>query len=320
MNETVNQAPRVLVTGGTGFIGRGLVQRLLERQESVNVLSRKAPQEGPETQACSYFVGSITDQAVLDAACAQVDTIFHLAAYAHVNHHDTALMRETNVEGTKRLLQAAVDNGVKRIVFFSSVLAAAPEDTITEYGRAKREAEELLLAASQRGEIEVCCLRSVNVYGIGMQGNLLSLIKLMAAGRLPPLPTPSANMSLVGSQDLCEAALLAAHAPVANGQTYCVTDGKTYSFKGLEINVRKLKGKPPARWSMPLEVFWLAAAALEVCGKVLRLSNAPGLRSYRVLSTDNIFSSEKLQHDLGYNPASNLNAELAGILQQLDRS
>jgi UDP-glucose 4-epimerase len=314
-----DKAARVLVTGGTGFIGRGLVQRLLERQRSINVLSRHAPQDGPEAQACTYFVGSITDQAVLDAACVQVDTIFHLAAYAHVTHHDRALMRETNVEGTKRLLQAAVDNGVKRIVFFSSVLAAAPEEEITEYGRAKREAEALLLAASKRGDIEVCCLRPANVYGIGMQGNLLSLIKLMATGRFPPLPTPSASMSLVGSRDLCEAALLAADSPLANGQTYFVTDGRTYSFKGLEINVRKLKGKSPARWSMPLGVFWLAAAALEICGKVLRLSNAPGLRSYRVLSSDNVFSSEKLQQDLGYNPASTLTEELAAILQQLDR-
>lgn len=316
----VDGAKRILVTGGTGFIGRGLVQRLLERQCGVNILSRRMPQDGPEAQSCSHFMGSITDKAVLDKACGNVDTIFHLAAYAHVNQHDTAIMRATNIEGSKRLLQAAIDNGVRRIVFFSSVLAAAPEEAITEYGLAKREAEDLLLAASAKGDIEVCCLRPANVYGIGMQGNLLTMIRLMAAGRLPPLPTPSAQVSLVGNRDLCEAALLAAWSPQANGQTYFVTDGRTYSFKGIETNIRQLQGKTGALWSMPLVGFWLAAVVIEVCGKMLRLSNAPGLRSYKVLSRDNLFSSEKLQQDLGYNPAFTLNSELAAIVQQLDRS
>ena len=69
---------------------------------------------------------------------------------------------------------------------------------------------------------------------------------------------------------------------------------------------------------MPL--LWAGAACLEVVGKLLRLQNAPGLRSYRVLTTDSVFSCEKIQNELGYNPAATFADELPGILQQLQRS
>ncbi len=257
--------------------------------------------------------------------------MFHLAAYAHVNQHDLEAMRATNVEGTRALLSAAVAAGVRRIVFFSSSLAAqgiaegglkeqGRTAELTAYGSAKRDAEELLLTAARAGQIEVCCLRPVSVYGLGMKGNLLTMIRLISRGLLPPLPTPSATLSLVGLGDLCEAALLAAVAPAANGSTYTVTDGRTYTVKGIELSVRRALGLREPRWQTPLPLLWAGAACLEVVSKLLRLQNAPGLRSYRVLTTDSVFSCEKIQNELGYNPAATFADELPGILQQLELS
>jgi nucleoside-diphosphate-sugar epimerase len=81
------QAPlrTVLVTGATGFIGRSLVQRLLERRCRVHAYSRQRPDFGPDEGDCLAFQGDILDAAALARACTGVDTIFHLAAYAHVN-------------------------------------------------------------------------------------------------------------------------------------------------------------------------------------------------------------------------------------------
>ena len=311
-NETGKKT--ALVTGASGFIGSALVQRLLDRQYSVHVLSRHPLEEGPDASDCHQFTGDIRDEEILREACAGVDVVFHLAAYAHVNQLDDIQMHATNVEGTRAVLAAALVSGVRRIVFFSSSLA---DDALTSYGRAKRDAEELLLAAASRGEIEVCCLRPVNVYGPAMKGNLLTLIRLISKGVFPPLPTPGAALSLVGHRDLCEAALLAAESPRAKGQIYAVTDGRTYTMKGIEVTVRRALGKSPRRWQTPLPLLWAAAAVVEVLGKVLRLKNAPGLRSYRVLTTDNVFSCEKIQNELGYNPAATLTDELPAILQRL---
>src|SRR5690606_23295618 len=193
-NDRYGPAPKVLVTGATGFIGRTLTQRLLERQHPVNVLSRRAAQGGVDQGECSAFTGDINDAALLRQACRGVDTVFHLAAYAHVNHHDVTLMRATNVEGTRSLLEAAVAEGVRRIVFFSSSLAAAEEARLSDYGRAKRDAEILLLEAAAAGRIEVCCLRPVNVYGLGLRGNLMTMIRLIHKGVFPPLPRPAASV------------------------------------------------------------------------------------------------------------------------------
>ncbi|MDP1931964.1 MAG: SDR family NAD(P)-dependent oxidoreductase [Gammaproteobacteria bacterium] len=312
------QKKTVLVTGASGFIGRALVQRLLDRQYQVQVLSRHPDEEGPDASDCRQFTGDICDEEILRQACSGVETVFHLAAYAHVNQHDETQMRAVNVDGTRELLAAAIASGVKRIVFFSSSLADAQSNAVmTSYGRAKRDAEELLLAAANAGQIEVCCLRPVNVYGPGMKGNLLTLIRLISKGVFPSLPVPSATLSLVGHRDLCEAALLAAESSRANGQTYTVTDGRTYTMKGVEITVRKALGKSALRWQTPLPLLWAGAAVLEVLGRVLRMKNAPGLRSYRVLTTDNVFSCEKIQNELGYNPAATFTDELPGILQQL---
>lgn len=314
------QSPQktVLVTGATGFIGRSLVQRLLERRCRVHAYSRQMPDAGPDEGDCLSFRGDLQDTGALARACAGVDTLFHLAAYAHVNQHDEALMRATNVDGTRKVLEAALAAGVRRIVYFSSTLADATRPgELTAYGRAKHDAEALLLAAAHAGAIEVVCLRPVNVYGLGMKGNLLSMIKLIQRGLFPPLPVPSASLSLVGCRDLCEAALLAADAPFASGRIYTVTDGKTYTMKGLEISIRRALGRPVPRWSVPLPMLWLGAAGVEATGRLLRLPNAPGLRSYRTLTTDSVFSSEKLQNELGYNPAGSFTDELPGILAQL---
>ncbi len=311
---------KVLVTGASGFIGRTLTQRLLEKQYQVNILSRRAAPEGPDAVGCSVFQGDITTTDALDAACKDVDTVFHLAAYAHVNQHDTQQMLTVNVEGTRRLLDAALRCGVRRIVFFSSSLAEPNAGVnLTPYGQAKRDAEKLLLESAEAGKIEVCCLRPVNVYGLGMQGNLLTMIKLIDKGVFPPLPVPSASLSLVGSRDLCEAALLAAESSRANGQIYTVTDGRTYTMKGIEVSVRRALGRSVPRWHMPLALLWLGAFKLEVIGRILRLKNAPGLRSYRVITTDSVYSCEKIQLELGYNPAATFTDELPGILQQLQR-
>lgn len=310
----------VLVTGATGFIGQALVRRLLALGCEVRTLSRRVALVGPDAQETQHFQGDLRDEALLARACEGVDTVFHLAAYAHVNQHDLEQMRATNVEGTRALLTAAQQSGVRRIVFFSSVHADDTQKALTAYGSAKREAEELLLAAAREGKIEVSCLRPANVYGLGMKGNLLTMLRLIERGLFPPLPTPGAAISLVGQRDLCEAALLAAAAPQANGQIYVVTDGRTYTMKGIEVSVRRALGRSVPRWQTPLFVLWCGAAALEALSRVLRLRNAPGLRSYHALTTDALFSCEKIQNELGYNPAASFTDDLPAILQQLKRS
>jgi UDP-glucose 4-epimerase len=263
------------------------------------------------------YRGSLTDVEILEKACAGVDIVFHLAAFTHVNHADRETVFTVNVDGTALLLAAAVRQRVRRFVYFSSSLAddsnGGPD---TVYGESKRAAEKLLLNAAQRGDIEVCCLRPVNVYGPGMKGNLASMIRMISKGFFPPLPELSNRLSLVGVDDLCQAALLASESPVANGKIYPVTDGVAYSMNQLERSIRSALGKTQPRWSVPLWMLYIAALKLELLSRVLRLNNAPGLRSYRTLTSQNIFSNEKISHELEYTPSESFFVVLSQILQQ----
>ena len=176
-----------------------------------------------------------------------------------------------------------------------------------------------MLDAAQRGEIEVCCLRPVNVYGPGMKGNLASMIRMISKGIFPPLPELSNRLSLVGVDDLCRAALLAAESPIASGKIYPVSDGIAYSMNQLERGIRPASGQTQPRWSVPLCLLHIAAFKMELLSRLLRLDNALGLRSYRTLTSQNIVSNEKISHELGYTPSASFFEALAQILPQLEQ-
>ncbi|MDT8428135.1 MAG: NAD-dependent epimerase/dehydratase family protein [Pseudomonadales bacterium] len=312
----------MLVTGASGFIGQVLCRQLLALGCRLRVLQRTPEQSLPAGLAANLPADLPVDIALgdlcghehdLHQACADIDVIFHLAAQAHVNHSSREGLIETNVHGTRRLLQAAQQAGVRRIVFFSSILAATAN---TDYGESKREAEKLLLTAAGTDGIEVCCLRPANVYGPGMQGNLQTLIRLIRKRVFPPLPADAGQMSLVGVEDLCQAALLAAINPQANGKTYTVTDGQSYALRDVEQAIRLALGQRLRRWSVPLWLLWLPALLLELAGRLLPGQNLPGLRSYRMLTADSRVSGEAICHELGYTPHSTFYTALLEILEQ----
>ena len=298
----------VLVTGATGFIGRTLVQQLQQVQQSlsshpnsynIKILLHRGQQSDPGANISQAYCGSLQNAAVLSAACTGVDTVFHLAAHSHVNHSNREDVYRVNVQGTAQLLAAAVKQGVKRIVYFSSSLADETAQTRSVYGDSKREAEELLLQAAQEKRIEVCCLRPVNVYGPGMKGNLMSMIKLIHKGLFPPLPDSPNRISLIGVEDLCRAAILAARSPQANGRTYTVTDGIAYSMQQLEREIRKALHRRQPNWTAPDWLLYGAAWQAELVSRLLPRSNLPGLQSYRTLTGNSLHSNEKISHELG---------------------
>jgi nucleoside-diphosphate-sugar epimerase len=102
-------------------------------------------------------------------------------------------------------LDAAVAAGARRFVYVSSSLAAATEGDATPYGQDKRAAEEALLAAGQARRIEVIILRAVNIYGVGMRGNIAAMIRLIQRGWLPRLPRFTNTISLIGVDDVARA-------------------------------------------------------------------------------------------------------------------
>lgn len=319
----------VLVVGASGFVGQSLRAALERTGATVRATYRRVPP--PEPGAAEWLaiddLAARAPSATLFQGC---DTVFHLAGHAHAwADTDTGIHRQVTVDGTRNLVQAAGAAGVKRFVFFSSVKAggeggaqelneASTVAATTPYGQAKREAEQLVLAAGQEYGMHVCNLRPAMVYGVGMKGNLPRMIAAIDTGRFPPLPDTYNKRSLVWVGDLVQAALLAVR-PEANGQTYIVTDGEAYSTRRMAMAIYAALDKPPPRWSVPMPLLTAVARVGDAIGYVRRRRFMFDSEALEKLLGSAWYSGNKIARELGFQPQARLEQVLPEIVRQYRR-
>ena len=307
---------KVLVTGAAGCLGRAAQARLVAGGHGVRGLDvAAAPAGAPE-----WVRGDLL-AADLAAACAGCEAVLHLAALVHRPEiTDPAEYRRINVEGTRRLLEAAAAAGVPAARFvLSSTVGVYPrdhdlhadEDTPcaprTPYGASKLEAEGLV---RERGGV---VLRFPLLYGPGDRGRMAMLIRAIAGGRFV-LPGPcAAPRSLVASANAAEAMALSLERAAA-GCVYLVTDDDDAPVKRMVAAiVAALPGRamPP---HVPLALLWpaaLAGSALATLGLPAPLTRGALLK----LSTPLTFSCARAKRDLGYRPVMALEP---GLRQEVD--
>lgn len=317
-----NKGDLALVTGASGFIGSALCAELLNRGFRVRAFLRPKSTEAHLPRGVEIFRSELSDQAGLDQACVDVDSVFHLAGIAHVSAGSADLHSKVTVEGTANLLESARRTGVRRFIFFSSILAAAldspgsPERYKTYYAITKHQAEQLILKDGD-GNLETCVLRPANVYGPGMKGNIAGMIRRIRDHRLPPLPNLDNEMFLVSVQDLCEVAILAARNPKAVGQTYVVTDGVSHTPASLEKDIYAALGRNKPAWHSPRLFYYLASLAAHILDKSGVWKNDLGLRTYYNLVESLPISSERTPEELGFQPTRRFPEELPSIIAAL---
>lgn len=272
---TSSAAPVALVTGGSGFLGRALCTCLRERGTTVRVVARR-PAEGPWD---ALVTCDLTREELRGEALESVDTVFHLAAKAHVR---TAVPDDpehvaVTVDGTRRVLTAARRAGVSRFVFMSSVKAAGEggdnlvdegfeRPPLTAYGRAKREAEDLVVRTAGESGMHVVVLRPALIYGPGWKGNLLRMFRAVQSGRFLPPPQTGNRRSMVHVSDVAAAAVLAAERRTAAGGVYLLGDGEPYSTRRIYEAMCHALGRPVSRWQVPSSLLRVAARAGDVLG------------------------------------------------------
>ncbi|QYR23033.1 polysaccharide biosynthesis protein [Paenibacillus sp. sptzw28] len=170
---------RILVTGGTGSWGYELIRQLLPQQPkeiivfSRNESSQVAMSRSFEDPRLSFCIGDIRDKEALMRACEEVDYVFHLAALKHVpvceDQPYEAL--KTNVIGTQNVIEAAIANQVKRVIYISTDKAANPSNF---YGMTKAIGEKLIVYANLlRSDTTFVCVRGGNV--LGTNGSVVHL-------------------------------------------------------------------------------------------------------------------------------------------------
>jgi nucleoside-diphosphate-sugar epimerase len=250
---------KILVTGGTGFIGSHLLEYLLDSGEQVVALVR--PHSGVRKHpGLEIHRGDLLDPGSLNGCCEDVDIVYHLAAHPSLGTRNSETL-SINSTGTKNLLQEVRKSGtVERFILMSSLAAAGsrPGKRLTEisreldvaqpdtpYGRSKLQAEAFTREVCTRDGIPYVILRPGLVYGPGSppDGGMNALVGTVKSGSLLARFDLPGKVSVVHVGDLIQACLIVAKHPFAAGRTFFVSDSHPVSFGEIFKTVRKQIGR-----------------------------------------------------------------------------
>jgi nucleoside-diphosphate-sugar epimerase len=298
------------VTGGTGFVGLNLVKELMIRGWDVTALHRASS----DLKFLKRFqpklaAGAITDRASLDAAIPQgTDTVFHVAGNTSMWRGGNAEQTRDNVDGTRNVIEAALEKRVRRVVVTSSISAYGPVDgEITEetlslaerssvnYQRTKWQAQEIARAAVSRG-LEVVIMQPGAIMGPYDIGTWSRLFVMVRDAKLPGVPPSLLTFTHVRE-------VVSAHIAAAdegeNGGAYLL-GGENKTMLELVREVAYLVGKPaPAKeasLALLRTIAVLGDIASRFTGKAPPITpEMTDLMSRRVST-----ASAKAQRELGY--------------------
>lgn len=269
-------APKVLVTGASGFIGEALAFKLLLDKKFTPIAAARGATR--LRGLCSVVPFDLTHANVLPVLD-DVQVVVHAAARVHVMNEIAvdalAEFRKVNVEGTRKLAECAVKSGVKRFIFISSVKvngestrpgqpfkADDPPNPLDPYGLSKYEAEEALKQLGKDTGMEVVIIRPPLVYGPGVKANFLSMLSWLS--KVIPLPLGSIRnqRSFVSIGNLVSLIATCIDHPAAANQTFLVSDGEDLSTTQLLRHLARALGKPARLLPIPEWLLKLGASTL----------------------------------------------------------
>lgn len=309
----------VLVTGATGFIGSHIVKKLKNKGEDVRVLVRETSKTGEiDRLGITKKIGDITNAASVRSALEDCDTLYHCAGFVSFRKSDYKKMVEINVEGSKNVLSSALDAGVKRVVFTSSVAALGPalkgvlitEDTPADprfagsnigYMNVKRSAEATALDFCGKG-LDVVITNPSVVVGAGdvhlsSAGSVLWYCKRRFPGYM------DGTLNLVDVEDVAEGHLLAAEKGRA-GERYILSNTNLTVIEYFSL-LEKVTGVPAPKIKIPYAAAYATAFLTErVLGFAFPNYSTMDLDSVKLSRYNWHVDCSKAERELGYKKSS----------------
>jgi nucleoside-diphosphate-sugar epimerase len=313
---------QVLVTGGTGFTGSHLTRRLLERGHRVRVLDHALGLFHDELRelGAEIRVGSVADRGAVRAAVRDCEVVHHVAAaFRKINMPKSAYW-QVNVEGTRLVCEAAMESGVRKLVYCSTQgvhgdvkhipgdedSPIAPEDY---YQYTKYEGERVVMEYVDKG-LDATILRPTAIYGPGDPGRFLLIFRRVKQGRFLMFSNGKAFYHPVYVTNLVDLFELAAENPRSRGRAYIAADEHYVHIEDLVRMTGDALGVKVDVVKLPFRPLWLAAVACEaVCSP---LGIEPPLFRRRVdwFRQNRAFKITRARDELGYVPLVDLKTGL----------
>jgi dihydroflavonol-4-reductase len=307
---------KAFVTGGTGFIGGRLVRKLRERGDDVVALVR-SPDKALELERLGVELvkGDLTDVDAIRRGTDGVDGVFHGAAIYKVGipKSQREEMYETNVRGTERVLDSAIQAGVPKIVYVSTVnvfgntngdvvdesYRRPGNDFLSYYDQTKYESHQVALDRIAKGA-PIVVVQPGGVYGPGDHSEIGNMIDQASKGKLFAYMFPETGFNLVHVDDVADGTILAFDRGEV-GQSY-VLGGEISTMRSLVDKTSEIAGRKPPKRDLPVGVLKAVAPAGPVVGKLMGFP--PNFKELITVSDGVTYwaKDDKARERLGYAP------------------
>jgi dihydroflavonol-4-reductase len=305
-----------LVTGATGHVGNVLIRKLLERGEKVRALILPGEcRESISNLKVETFEGDVLDMDAVFQSMRGIRGVFHLAGIISIMPGANPFVRKVNVEGTKNILHAAMESGIKKLIYTSSIHAirrvnegmideSVPYDMNNPYGaydRSKAEATlEVLNAADSGLEAVVACPTGV-IGPYDFRGSMMGTLIHDAATAKPTLYVDGAY-DFVDVRDVAEG-MIAAADNGKRGESY-ILSGQKISVRYLLETVREITGRNFFQMKIPFDLARFAALFTPLYYQMANATPRITPYSLEVLQSNSNISHAKATLELGYSPRS----------------
>lgn len=303
---------KVLVTGGTGFIGTHLVKKLHELNYQLRLLVRETSDISSfkEFENIEYFIGDITDLASIKKATEDIDVIFHLAAYTGIWAKDRSIYDKINVDGTTNICKVALDKDI-RVLYVSSFTALGPtpeepvdetyekgDEFYLEYERTKYEAKKVVQEQFEKGLNGVIFYPGI-VYGPGDFNIFGEMLYDIVRGKFMGCPGKGESMACFSYvDDIVDAMITVLEDESINHEDY-ILGGENIEFVDYLNMIANIAGeKEPRHFPMVFAKMygWFCELGAKITGNMPYITRDT-LKSFDLHRS---YSSEKAQKELDY--------------------
>ncbi len=304
---------RVLVTGASGFTGGHLCERLSRNGNVVRALVRHPERCGDLRRwGIELAVGDLRDRKSLERATKGTDVVYHIGALYRPENVSRKEIWETNVQGTKNILDASIDAGVRRFIHCSTVgvhgdIKNPPGNEETAYGpgdyyqESKTEGEKVVLKYMAKRQLRIVVFRPAGLYG-PRDLRFLRLFKAIKTRRFIMLGSGEVMYQMIYIDDLIDGILLCGTQDNAIENVYILTGEEPVTLNQLVQVIAEAVGVPQPRFRLPLTPVYLAGILCELVCKPFRIQPPLYRRRLDFFRKTRSFDISKAKRELGFKP------------------